>query len=64
MNGHLNYFKYFSILSEKKIILISSMPPKRVRSKKASSKKISQTQLAKLKKEFDSIDTDKSGELD
>lgn len=40
------------------------MPPKRVRSKKASTKKISQTQLAKLKKEFDSIDTDKSGELD
>lgn len=40
------------------------MPPKRVKSKKAKSKKLTKKQLEQLKQEFDSIDTDHSGELD
>ena len=40
------------------------MPVKRVKSKKAKAKKITESQLEQLKKEFESIDTDHSGELD
>lgn len=40
------------------------MPPKRVRSKKAKTKKLSEQDIQNLKKEFDLIDVDKSGELD
>lgn len=40
------------------------MPVKKVKSKKAKSKKISEDELQQLKVEFDSIDRDHSGELD
>ncbi|KAK8850111.1 Calcineurin subunit B [Tritrichomonas musculus] len=40
------------------------MPPKKVKIKRANSKNISKEELKLLKKEFRSIDTDHSGELD
>lgn len=42
----------------------NQMPPKRVRSKKAKAKILSKEEIEQLKKEFDSIDADHSGELD
>ena len=40
------------------------MPVKKVKSKKAKSKKISEDEMRQLRVEFDSIDRDHSGELD
>lgn len=40
------------------------MPAKKVRSKKAKTKKLSEKEIENLKKEFDGIDKDHSGELD
>ncbi|KAK8847005.1 hypothetical protein M9Y10_019579 [Tritrichomonas musculus] len=40
------------------------MPAKRVKSKKAKSRKVSEEELKQLRQEFDSIDKDHSGQLD
>lgn len=40
------------------------MPAKKVKARRAKTKKLSEEELLELKKEFDSIDIDNSGELD